>query len=602
MKHSFRFFRFYSLALVLTIALPAFSADVNVMVSSGDNILVKPVTNNRYILLPIQENAENATIDLLVDGVRYDSFTARMSKKRVDYYVPVDLNNFKGKNVVLNCVSPDALFASNYICWDKIKMSDEFDVSNREKFRPDFHFSPSYGWMNDPNGMFYDSSNDLWHLYFQYNPYGSIWGNMTWGHAVSRDLIKWEQFDNAIKPNALGMIFSGSCVIDTANVAGFGKNAVVAFYTSAAKSQMQSMAYSTDGGKTFTPYAGNPILVDKIVDFRDPKVFFNAKRNVWTMVLACAHEIRFYSSANLKEWTKDGSFGVGIGAHGGVWECPDMVELPVEGSKESKWVLIVNLNPGGPFGGSATQYFVGDYDGTQFISNQKSAKWMDYGKDHYATVSFHNAPANRTVVMAWMSNWQYAEILPTLQFRSQNSIPRDLKLYKDAKGEYRLSVLPSKETDKLYGNVLVEKKGVKAADTEISINSDPSIIDLEINASNSKNISIQFIPDDGKFPVTLEYNVDSLEVKFTRPQYEPRPIGPDFPAVCKGLIAPKKGDKAGKLHLIIFIDRLSMEVFDASGRMAMTNLVFPQNGFSKLVVSSDKKSTKLNLKQYSISK
>ncbi len=305
-----------------------------------------------------------------------------------------------------------------------------------EPFRSVYHHSPAANWMNDPNGMFYDEANGIWHLYYQHNPFGTTWGPMHWGHATSTDLLTWEEHPIVLYPDSIGTIFSGSAVIDKDNTAGFGENAIVAIFTQSERiGQHQSIAYSTDGGYTFTKYEGNPVLMGDIADFRDPKVTWDGDK--WLMTLACQQEIRFYASPDLKEWTYLSSFGKDLGAHGGIWECPELLHIG------DKYVLLVSINPGGPFGGSATQYFVGDWDGKEFkVESLKlkdeSSKWLDYGKDNYSTFTFHNSPEGRLVAIGWMSNWQYAEVVPTVAFRSQNTIARDLFLFTDDEGEYRL--------------------------------------------------------------------------------------------------------------------------------------------------------------------
>lgn len=303
----------------------------------------------KFLLLPVEEASPEAKLYMIADNDVVRSMNVRLAVNKVDYFVPVDLTGFDNKHLSFNF----QLIPDSALCWEEMKLSDEFDVSNREKYRPVYHFSPAYGWMNDPNGMFY--KDGVYHLFYQHNPYGSMWGNMHWGHATSTDLVTWEHHGDAISPDALGTIFSGSCVVDKDNTAGFGAGAVIAFYTSASDRQVQSMAYSLDNGKTFKKYARNPILTSTQRDFRDPKVIWHEDTKKWIMVLAVGQEMEIYSSADLKSWTLESKFGEGQGAHGGVWECPDLLELPVEGTELKKWVLVCNLNPGGPFGGSATQ-------------------------------------------------------------------------------------------------------------------------------------------------------------------------------------------------------------------------------------------------------
>ena len=374
----------------------------------GDNHAMQPVTvDQKYLLLPVQEKEEFANVRVIADNQQVQNFNVRLAVDKVDYYVPLDIRRFGKKQVLLDIDfhgdrrTTGAI--KDFACWKEMKQTEAYDATNREKFRPQYHHSPAYGWMNDPNGMFYKDGE--FHLYYQFNPYGSQWENMTWGHSTTKDLIHWEAQPIAIEPDAIGSIFSGSCVVDKNNTSGFGKGTIVAFYTSAGQHQTQSMAYSTDNGKTFKKYENNPILTSDIPDFRDPKVFWNPEIQKWNLILAAGQEMRIYSSPNLKDWTYESSFGKEYGNHDGVWECPDLMKLQVRGTDKQKWMLICNINPGGPFGGSATQYFVGEFDGHKFTCDTKPevTKWMDYGKDHYATVTFDNAPDGRKIAIAWMS-------------------------------------------------------------------------------------------------------------------------------------------------------------------------------------------------------
>ena len=305
-----------------------------------------------------------------------------------------------------------------------------------EQHRPQIHFSPKANWVNDPNGMVYN--NGVYHLFFQYHPYSSIWGPMHWGHATSTNLIHWKEEPIAIYPDSIGTIFSGSAVVDKNNTSGFGKNGkapLVAIFTQHSMEgekagrndfQTQSIAYSNDDGKTWVKYTGNPVLKNPgIVDFRDPKVMWYEPQKKWIMTLATKDRITFYSSGNLKSWVKESEFGATVGSHGGVWECPDLFTLDDNGKK--LWVLIVSINPGGPNKGSATQYFVGDFNGNKFIPYNTNIKWIDYGPDNYAGITWSNT-GNRKIFLGWMSNWLYANQVPTETWRNAMTIPRELKL------------------------------------------------------------------------------------------------------------------------------------------------------------------------------
>ena len=522
----------------------------------------------KFLLLPIQEREEIATIKVLVDNQQVMSFNAKLAVDKVDYYVPLELQHFGAEQLLLDVkFHGDRRFTGamkDFLCWREIKQSDTFDTKNCEKYRPQYHHTPVYGWMNDPNGMFY--KDGVYHLFYQWNPYGSQWENMTWGHSTSRDLIHWEAQPTAIEPDALGSIFSGSCVVDKKN------DRVVAFYTSAGEKQTQSMAVSTDGGKTFQNYAGNPVLVSKEEDFRDPKCFWNPEIQKWNLILAVGQEMRIYSSSNLTDWTYESSFGQTVnkltdevteaGCHDGVWECPDLIKLQVRGTDKQKWLLICNINPGGPFGGSATQYFVGNFDGHKFTCEHQDTRWMDYGKDHYATVTFDNAPDGRHIALAWMSNWQYANQVPTKQFRSANSVPRDLDLF-EYNGQTYCGVTPSRELTALRGKEV--KKVPQAGEIVVDVKGSTEIV-----LSNALGEQVVM-------------NYDALQHTFSMDRTRSyASFSEAFP--CK-TTAPVYGDIN---QLRIFLDNSSIEVFDAEGRLSMTNLVFPQEPYSKLKVTGGK--------------
>ena len=524
----------------------------------------------KYLLLPVQETAEMSNIKVIGNNKQLKALNVRLANNHIDYYVPLDLKEFEGeKNLALD-VHVNGSYrvdggAATFTCWKNIKASDTFDMKNREQYRPVYHHTPAYGWMNDPNGMFY--KDGVWNLYYQHNPQGSQWENLSWGHATSKDLIHWTFEGDPVQPDALGMIFSGSAVVDKNNTAGFGKDAVVALYTSAAESQVQSMAYSTDGGKTFTKYVGNPVITSSVPDFRDPHMFWNEDIKKWNMILAAGQHMEIYSSDNLKDWKLESAFGEGYGNHGGVWECPDLMKLKVRGTDKEKWMLICNINPGGPFGGSATQYFVGDFDGHKFTCDTKPevTKWMDYGKDHYATVTFDNAPEGRHVAIAWMSNWQYANQVPTQQYRSGNSIPRDLGLF-EYKGETYCSVTPSPEM-----TAARSKKKSKALSEACEM-----VVTLKGDAT------ITLSNDKGE-KVVMNYNAKAESFSMDRTQSGKVDFSNDFAATTK---APTYG-KLNQLR--IFIDKSSIEAIDAEGKMAMTNLVFPTKPYNKVTVKGKAK-------------
>lgn len=561
------------------------------------NLVVKHLANEqnivvldsvkKFLLLPVQDDAPEGKVNIVVnnEGQLAQSMNIRLARERVDSYVPLDLSAYVNQKVSIDIAG----MPSSSLCWKELKMSDSFDMTNKEKFRPVYHHTPAYGWMNDPNGMFY--KDGVYHLYFQWNPYGSVWANMHWGHSTSTDLMHWNFEGSAIVPDAWGAIFSGSCVVDHNNTAGFGKDAVIAFYTSAKASpwgdvQSQSMAYSLDNGKTFVKYEGNPILTSSEKDFRDPKVFWYAPGKHWVMMLAVGQHMEIYSSVNLKEWKKESEFGAMQGAHGGVWECPDLVEIPVEGTREKKWVLICNLNPGGPFGGSAAQYFVGSFDGKKFVNESPTqTKWMDWGKDNYATVTWNNAPDGRCIALGWMSNWQYANNVPTRQYRSANTLARDLTLYREGQELY-LKSTPSSEVKKARGKK-VSIPSFKVSEKHEMVNlfeekQGAYEVEIVIQNAGASKIAFCLLNDKGE-KVSMYYDLNRKQFVMDRSESGTVDFSKDFPAVT---VAPANVDK--ELTLRLFVDRSSIEAFGEDGKFVMTNLVFPSQPYVKMCFEADK--------------
>ena len=561
---------FWALSLFGSVTLEAQTFTAQAL----EQTIVTPAQEGRYLWLPIQESAPEGKLQVIVSNVAQMEQNVRFAREKVDYYVALDMQPWlgaKGLSVVIQNVPKGS------VCFSKIKQNnDKQYMLIPEKYRPSYHHAPERGWMNDPNGLFF--KDGVWHLYCQYNPYGSMWGNMHWAHSTSTDLVHWQQQPVALAPDAWGTMFSGSCVVDHNNTAGFGKDAIISMYTSSRPTpfggdvQAQCIAYSNDGGKTFTKYVGNPVITDEKKDFRDPHVFWNEEAGFWNMILAAGQEMQIFSSSNLKDWKLESSFGHEYGNHGGVWECPDLMKMKVRGTDQEKWMLICNINPGGPFGGSATQYFIGQFDGHKFTCEDEPSetKWMDYGKDHYATVTFDNAPEGRRCAIAWMSNWQYANQVPTMQFRSANSIVRDLGLF-EYNGETYCSVTPAREMDSIRGQRISHP--TETCEIVVSLKGD-----AQLTLRNSK---------DEK--VVITYDEAEQTIDFDRRRSGDVSFSDAFPC---SVSSPTYGEVK---TLRIFIDRCSIEIFDGDGKFSLTNLVFPSEAYNKIAVKGKAKTTVYNL-------
>lgn len=572
----------------------------------GDTTVISVQNPTKYLLLPIQEEQDEAQV-LLSTGSKDDTWMdVRLAQNGTDYYVPFALGNGKTATVKILGLKKDAL-AINLM-----RLSDTFDTTNTDYYRPSYHFTPLYGWMNDPNGMVYKDGE--YHLYFQYNPYGSKWGNMHWGHAVSKDLIHWEHLDPAIARDPVGHIFSGSSVVDKKNTAGFGKDAIIAIYTnnSVNHDEVQCIAYSNDNGRTFTKYEGNPVLTpfDGLKDFRDPKVFWYEKDKCWFMIVSADKETRFYKSKNLKKWDYVSAFGKGLGQQPCQYECPDFFQLPVNGDeKNKKWVMTMNINPGCWFGGSATEYFVGDFDGKNFTCpDANEVKWLDWGKDHYATVTFSNT-GSRVLAITWMSNWQYANLTPFKQNRGANGLPRELKLY-EKNGKYYISedvapeALALRKSTKELGSQTVEGEKAFAGATsgmegafeiEADVTADANgIAGIELYNNKRERTLIYIDMKEGKVVMDrtesglTDFGKQSVPHDIELAWDKQRAAEGKQPARIENSInykndfalatwAPLSLCQEGKktFHLDIFADKSSIELFVDGGRIAMTNLVFP---------------------------
>ncbi|MDA9277351.1 glycoside hydrolase family 32 protein [Polaribacter sp.] len=481
------------------------------------------------------------------------------------------------------------------------------EISAEEQlYRPNFHFTPKANWMNDPNGMFY--LNGTYHLYYQYYPDGNVWGPMHWGHATSTNMIAWEEQPIAIYPDDLGLIFSGSAVVDVNNTSGFGKDGIVpivAMYTyhnmkgeqaGDLDFQTQAIAYSLDEGMTWVKYDKNPVIPNSgIKDFRDPKVIWDVDHSKWIMTLAAGDKVLFYSSLNLREWILESSFGAAFGQHDGMWECPDLFPIKVSGQDETKWVLLVSINPAAPNGGSGTQYFVGDFDGQKFTLDtdfkqqlqQDSAVWLDYGRDNYAGVTWSNIPKKdgRKLFIGWMSNWEYARDVPTETWRSAMTIPRELKLKKNEK-EFVLSSAPVTELSKYVSKTIVKEtltvNNQKTIITKSEIDLSRLRIQLEMNHLKSDKYDFTF---QNSFGDRLSFGIDNIKKQYYLNRQNSGKV--TFSDKFANTIskAPIK-NPSNMLKIEVLVDKTSIEVFYNDGETIMTEIFFPNESFEAFSINT----------------
>ena len=447
-----------------------------------------------------------------------------------------------------------------------------------QPYRPQVHFSPRLNWINDPNGLVYFRGE--YHLFFQYNPFGDQWGHMSWGHAVSRDLLHWQELPVAIPEQNGVMIFTGSVVVDRANSSGFcglGSECLVAVYTGDANTQQghretQNLAYSVDNGRTWTKYEKNPVLDLHLTDFRDPGVFWDDAAHHWVMAVSLPkeHEVRLYSSDNLKDWTQLSEFGP-AGDVAGVWECPNLLRVPSENGKESLWALKVGLNPGAPQGGSGEQYFFGSFDGKNFIASTEPGAhgWTNYGKDDYCAISYNGLPdGEKPVLIGWMSNWQYAANLPTSPWRGQMSLPRRLSFVRDAAGlalkqEPVVAPLREKSHPLAWPSLSGSSRAARVESPLV-----PYELELQFGHPSAPIFGVRLYSDKQHW-TEIGFDTNKREFYIDRTR-SGATVSADFPVRTT---APLAAGRPYDLRLIV--DRSSVEAYAQNGTIAMTNLIYP---------------------------
>ncbi len=466
-------------------------------------------------------------------------------------------------------------------CQQKHKENEQ-TVAIETSYRPQYHFSPPSNWMNDPNGMVYYEGE--YHLFYQYFPDGLVWGPMHWGHAVSPDMINWEHLPIALYPDDLGYIFSGSAVVDYENTSGLGtleKPAMVAIYTyhdmSAERQgredyQTQGIAYSIDRGRNWSKYSGNPVIPNPgIRDFRDPKVSWNEDSQKWIMILAVKDHVEIYASDDLKSWEKKSEFGKELGAHGGVWECPDLFSIE-DDNGQTRWIMLVSINPGGPNGGSATQYFLGDFDGVEFKPQDSITRWLDYGTDNYAGVTWFGVPETdgRILTIGWMNNWNYANKIPESGSRGSMTVPRELQLV----GNDLYSV-PVKELETL-------REGKEQLDETANIVSlSGARLEFNLEIDDSKQFELFNLIFTNQLNERLIVEFSERQVIVNRADAGKNDFSDQFiPIIVTPLESTVK-------KVQIYMDRTSLEIFINGGERSMTQLIFPTVPFDELTIKDE---------------
>ena len=460
-----------------------------------------------------------------------------------------------------------------------------------QPFRPQVHFSPQRNWTNDPNGLVYFRGE--YHLFFQYNPFGDQWGHMSWGHAVSKDLLHWHELPVAIPEEGNTMIFTGSVVVDRGNTSGLcapGSECLVAVYTGYTQLgdkktlQTQNLAYSRDKGRTWTKYTANPVLDLNMADFRDPSVSWNEATHTWVMAVSLPreHKVRFYASPDLKHWTQLSDFGP-LGDTAGDWECPDLLHIPADSGKgPGTWALKVGLNPGGLQGGSGEQYFLGGFDGKQFTASTAPGAhgWTNYGKDDYCAISFNNlSPAEKPTLIGWMNNWQYAAKLPTSPWRGQMSLPRRLSFIKDNAGS-TLRQEPVTAPLRIKHIPLTLSLGATRQTLPIATEQAPYELLLRFPNTPDHTFGIRLHSDAAHY---TEIGFDGRRHTFyTDRTHSGQDIAPDFPGRVDAATTP---GRPYDLHLVV--DRSSVESFAQDGTIAMTDLIFPSTDKASLELFTD---------------
>lgn len=535
---------------------------------------------DKYLLFPYHDKSDESQVSILDNnGNVIRQFHTRITDKPPLYYIKLDSTELINTTVVLSIVTDIPLNNIDEI----IKQSNEHDISTQDVFKPVYHFTAPSGWISNPNGLFYKKGN--YHLYYQHNAYGNKKENIVCGHAISENMVHWQTKNISSKTQSLDETNSKSIIIDKENIVGFGKNAILAFYTSTKTPHNIHLAYSTNKGKTFIPYQNNPILhTEPTQECKSPKVFWHDDSKSWIMIVSTSPVITFYSSTDLIQWTKQSEFGIGISSNKGTWISPDLFELAY--GKTTKWVLILNTKTGAPNGGSGTQYFIGEFDGHKFFADQVlHPLWLDYGKDHYASTTWHNTPKDKITYIAWMSNWEYANNLPTQTFKNTMTIPRTLEL--GTNGEHIiLKSYPIREVKKIREEV--SEFPTQLLDKTLNIQyflddnqgSYEIILEFDIVDSNTNQVCLTLHNSEHE---KLHYILDLTNKKLLVDRSESGNCSFSKRFSKNQIAAPLQIEKKYKFKL--YVDKCSTELFLNKGKTVMSNLIFPSEPYNNLQLS-----------------
>ncbi|KUF44922.1 hypothetical protein AV926_08215 [Myroides marinus] len=535
---------------------------------------------DKYLLFPYHDKSDESQISILDNkGNVIRQFHTRITDKPPLYYIKFDSAELLHTTVVLSIVTDLPLNSVT----DIIKQSSDPDPTTLDDFRPVYHFTAPTGWLSSPNGLFYKKGN--YHLYYQHNAYGNKYENIISTHAVSDNMIDWHTKNTPTYIGNINETHNKSIVIDKENIAGFGKNAILAFYTSCMSPYSIHLAYSSNKGKTFTSYTNNPILAyNTDQEINDPKVFWHDASKSWIMVISTSPTISIYNSSNLKDWNKLSDFGVGISSNKGTWHSPDLFELPY--GKTTKWVLLLNTKTGAPNGGSGTQYFIGEFDGKTFTAdNISTALWLDYGKDHTSSMIWHNTPKDKVTYIAWMSNWEYTKNLPSKAFKNAMTIPRNLELGTNGE-QIVLKSYPVKELKKIREEVSEFQTQLLDKSLNIQYFLDDNqgayeiILEFDIVDTKTQRVKFSLLNTEGE---RLQYTLDLTKGLLLVDRSESGDCSFSKRFSKKLITAPLQVEKKYKFKL--YVDKCSAELFLNKGKTVMTNLIFPSEPYNSLQLS-----------------